>query len=225
MQIYQRPIKDKEEVWLLVLAAGFSKRMQKQKLLLPIDGQSLIQFTVKRLLGTKANGIVVVTNSEYQEVKKRIENMPVVTLENAHSYLGMSSSLRLGITYLKKRQAGAAIVLLADQPTIDIETVNLLIENYRLSKPSILQTYYQTKPSHPVLFSNRWFDELQTISGDKGARELLEKYREHVKYVYVDSLDPRDIDTMSDYQEFLGSLKQSGNGLLKGADKKNEAKR
>jgi molybdenum cofactor cytidylyltransferase len=208
VQSHQGQIKDKEEVWLLVLAAGFSKRMGKQKLLLPIEGQSLIQFLVKKLLDTTADGIVVVTNSEYQEVKTEVDYMPVVVLENDHSYLGMSSSLKVGITYLKNRQAGAAVVLLADQPTIDKETINLLIENHRLNKQPILQTYYRTNPSHPVLFSNRWFDELLTISGDKGARDLLEKNREHVHYVKVNLLDPSDIDTMSDYQAFLESSKQ-----------------
>jgi molybdenum cofactor cytidylyltransferase len=194
---------NKEEVWLLVLAAGFSRRMGKQKLLLQINRESLVRYIVKKFLGTMADGIVVVTNSEYKEVKLEVEDLPVVVLENHHSIMGMSSSLKVGIEYLKDRKAGAAVVLLADQPTIDIKTINMMIKQHKRNKYQILQTNYKTKPSHPVLFSHLWFDELLEISGDKGAKNVLKKNRERVHMVNVDLPAPRDIDTVSEYEGFL----------------------
>jgi molybdenum cofactor cytidylyltransferase len=194
-------------VWILVLAAGYSRRMGMQKLLLPINGETLIRFLVTRLLGTSADGIVLVTNSEYREVKLEVNDMPVVVLENEQSHMGMSSSLRIGIQYLINRKVGAALIVLADQPLINLQIINLMIKLYRLKKYQIIQPSYRAKPSHPVLFSYQWFFEILKLHGDQGARNILKKKQEKVTRLKVDLEEPRDIDEVSDYVEFLQWVK------------------
>ncbi|MFB6465468.1 NTP transferase domain-containing protein [Cytobacillus sp. Hz8] len=194
------------EVWLLVLAAGFSKRMGEQKLLLSVKGETMIRYVVKKLNQTKADGIIVVTNSCFEKEKYELADLGIVILENDESHLGMSSSLKLGIQYLKKRNAGSAIILLADQPTIDVQIINRVIDKYKKDRFDIIQALYQTKPSHPVLFSKRWFDELLQISGDKGARDVMKMNQNQIMFVECDVPEPKDIDTVKDYEDLIKSI-------------------
>ncbi|MBY0099387.1 nucleotidyltransferase family protein [Mesobacillus maritimus] len=192
-----------QEVWIVVLAAGYSRRLGQQKLLLPFGGKTLIRFLVTRLLAASADGIVIVTNSEYPKVKQEVNDLPVVVLENNQSYQGMSSSLKMGIQYLHQRNVGAALIVLGDQPFICLQTIDLLIKEYKENTYSILQPIYKTKPSHPVLFSFQWFPEILKLEGDQGAKTLLKNNQDKVTLVKVHSEAPRDFDHMREYVEIV----------------------
>jgi len=195
-----------EEVWLLVLAAGFSTRMGSQKLLLNVEGESLVRYLTKRLLTTKVDGIVIITNSAFPEVKAEVKEMPVVILENNQAQLGMSTSLKRGIAYLMERHVSAAIVVLADQPEINVNIINSMANEYRSSKQAILQAHYLNTPSHPVLFSSRLYAKLLEITGDNGAKQILRENRDSVHYVHINEYAPIDIDTLDEYQAYLQRL-------------------
>ncbi|MCM3671253.1 nucleotidyltransferase family protein [Mesobacillus maritimus] len=202
--------KRRQEVWILVLAAGYSRRMGQQKLLLPFNGETLIRFLVTRLLATSADGIVIVTNSECPKVKLEVRDLPVVVLENHQPYKGMSSSLKMGIHYLKQRKVGAAVIVLGDQPFIRLQMIDRLIKQYKDKKDHILQPIYKTKPSHPVLFSFHWFSEILKLEGDEGAKTILKYNQEKVNRIKVDFEEPRDLDRRTDYEELLVFGKKHG---------------
>lgn len=191
------------QVWILVLGAGYGRRMGKQKLLLPLGKEPLINFVIHQALKVDQVGIVVVTNKEHPEVKESIEDLGITILENDKANAGMSTSLRMGIEYIEEKQAGAVMILLADQPGIDVSVLNQVIMAYRKSNHVIIQARYNGQPSHPVLFSSHLYKDLKTIEGDKGARNILVRKKESIYWLDIDNAVPQDIDTPNDYQQFL----------------------
>lgn len=196
----------KQSVWLVILAAGYSRRMGTRKLLLPIGEESMLRYVAQKVLRVKADGVVVVVNSEFPELADAIHDLPLVILSNTESNLGMSSSLRLAVDYLARVSADAGCVLLADQPGMDPLVIEQVLLNHEKTGAAIVQAAYQGKPGHPVLFSRTVFDELMQVTGDQGGRELIKKYAEVRQLVHVPTTEPEDIDVYEDYER----LKEKG---------------
>ncbi|WP_251548730.1 nucleotidyltransferase family protein [Neobacillus muris] len=196
-------------IWIVILAAGFSRRMGTPKLLLPIGEETLIRHVAKQALLSEAAGIAVVTNAAYPEVKGEIADLPVVILENGHAEAGMSSSLRLGIEFLIKQNADAGMILLADQPDISPVFINQLCQRFKVTSHPIIQPKYNGIPSHPVLFSNTVFDGLLQISGDQGARKLLKARSTDIDWIELPHTVPKDIDTPDDFKAYKTAKNQT----------------
>ncbi|ALS23993.1 MULTISPECIES: nucleotidyltransferase family protein [Paenibacillus] len=196
----------KPSVWLVILAAGYSRRMGMRKQLLPIGEEPMLRYVAQKALRVKAAGVVVVVNAEFPELAAAIHDLPLVVLSNSESHLGMSSSLRLAVDYLARVSADAGCMLLADQPGMDPSVIEQVLADYENSGAPIVQAAYQGKPGHPVLFSRTVFDELQQVTGDQGGRELIKKYAEARRLVHVPAAEPEDIDVYEDYER----LKEKG---------------
>ncbi|MBP1157280.1 MULTISPECIES: nucleotidyltransferase family protein [unclassified Paenibacillus] len=194
----------KPSMWLVVLAAGYSRRMGTRKLLLPIGKESMLRYMAQKALQIKAAGVVVVVNAEFPELAADIQDLPLIILSNQESHLGMSSSLRLAVDYLTRISADAGCVLLADQPGIDPSVIDQVLQRYENTGAPIVQAAYQGKPSHPVLFGRSVFPELQQISGDQGGREIIKKHSEERQLIHVQKAEPEDIDVYEDYQRLKG---------------------
>lgn len=175
--------------------------MGSQKLLLPYGPQSLLRHVVKKALSAAASEVVVVINTEFADLFNEISDLPIVILPNEESHLGMSTSLRKGFAYLGNRHVEGGLVLLADQPGIEPAVLDEVIDRFGQIGKGIVQAAYRGKPGHPVLFARHLFDEIQQISGDQGARELIISHLADRELVMIDTEEPNDIDTPAEYQE------------------------
>ena len=103
--------------------------------------------------------------------------------------------------------ADAAVVLLGDMPKLRAAQVAALIAAFKPAEDSaICVPSYRGKRGNPVLFARRYFPEIQTLSGDSGARALLSEHAAAVTEVPVDDdAILHDIDTPED----LEALKRS----------------
>ncbi|MCM3760066.1 nucleotidyltransferase family protein [Alkalihalobacillus oceani] len=198
-----------KRIWIIILAAGYSRRMGEPKLLLPLpNGKPLITRVAAAACRAKATGVLLVYNADVPAVATAVADLPLVTLANDESQAGMSSSLKVGIQYVEKQNGEAAVILLGDQPDIGQAALDQLIELYEKRRYPIIQTVYQTARSHPVLFSKELFPELLSVTGDQGARQLIREYQELVHSLHVTARLPEDIDTVEDYQAYLRKRKQ-----------------
>ncbi len=114
-----------------------------------------------------------------------------------HPELGMSRSLYIGLSVLQKRTQ-AVIVALADQPTIDRAVVRSLVREWQATRAHIVAPVYRGERGHPVLFDAAVFPELYAITGDRGAREVIERDPSRVRLVHIDADVPKDVDTPED---------------------------
>ncbi|HXV41415.1 MAG TPA: NTP transferase domain-containing protein, partial [Steroidobacteraceae bacterium] len=100
--------------WVIVLAAGGSRRFGGPKLLARIRGETLLQRAMRAALGARPAGCVVVLGARADMLKRRLHAWPVRMVVNRRWRSGLASSIRAGIAALP-REAPAALLLLADQ--------------------------------------------------------------------------------------------------------------
>jgi len=78
-----------------------------------------------------------------------------------------------------------------------------VIGTYRESEASIVQARYRGVTGHPVLFNRSLFTELDSVTGDQGARRVIARHPELARFADLDQNAPLDIDTEADYERFL----------------------
>ncbi len=185
---------------IIILAAGASNRMGRIKQLLPWKHTTLIGNSIEQALASTADDIFVVLGSNYKLVSKEIETYNITILNNQNWPQGMGSSISCTIDYLNKntKKYSAVLMMLSDQPLIDVIYINKLIDNS--IKYNIIASKYKNRSGVPAIFSSKYFDELGCLNGDIGARELLVKLKNDVKV--MDAFDKvQDVDSLDSYNK------------------------
>lgn len=185
----------------LVLAAGASARMGgRNKLLREIDGTALVRRVVDRLAASNVDDVLVVTGHDAPAVAAAVAGADVRLVHNADYAAGMGTSLARGVASLPESAAGA-MVCLGDMPDFRAESVDRLLARFSpATGTEICVPVHRGRRGHPVLFARGWFGALGALTGDGGARTLLEAEDATVLEVVVD--DPgilADYDTPEDF--------------------------
>lgn len=184
----------------VILAAGGSSRMGQSKLLLPWKGEALIRWPVKAALQAGLSPVIVVTGAYAEAIEQTLAGLDVVIVHNPDWAEGQSTSLRSGMAALPN-DIEAAVLLLGDQPQLLVDLIQDLVREYRENAPAvpIYISAYQEKRGNPVLFDRSVFQELQSLSGDAGGRQIFSKHP--LMYVPVNNPDQLfDIDSPADYR-------------------------
>ncbi len=188
----------------ILLAAGESKRMGRLKQLLPLGRTTMVEQAIDNLLNSKVNEVIVVLGHEAEEIIKKIATKPVKIEVNPIYHQGMSTSIIAGLK-LVDDGARAVMLALADQPFIDSQTINRLIDEFCDHNKGIVIPTYQSRRGHPVIFAIKYKEELSGLKGDTGGRQITEYHPDDVLEVAVDSPAINiDIDTTNDYNSSLG---------------------
>jgi molybdenum cofactor cytidylyltransferase len=129
-------------------------------------------------------------------VADALTGQPVVLVANPAFAEGMSSSLRAGIAALPA-DVEATLVCLGDMPRVTAAHLDALIAAFDPSSDAtIIVPTFQRKRGNPVLFSRRHFEEMSSLEGDVGARMLIDRHAESVRFVAVDDAGVTiDVDT------------------------------
>jgi molybdenum cofactor cytidylyltransferase len=182
----------------LVLAAGTSSRMGAgNKLLAEVDGVPLVLRAVNAALASRAASVTVVLGHQADAVEAALAGRKVNLVRNTDYAKGMSTSLRHGIAALPQ-DAQAVVVLLADMPRITAAHVDALIEAFAGASAVIVPTKAGRR-GNPILWPRRHFAAMQAVSGDKGARGLLEQFAGEVVAVEMEGEAIfADVDTPDD---------------------------
>ena len=188
------------EIWAIILAAGASTRMKRQKLLLPFNGKTIIENVVENVAKVVGSNIMVVLGSHSEEIKSSIENRNVRFCKNENYLNGMLSSAICGFRALPQ-EAKAALVFLGDQPQIPPQAANLVIDAWNQSKKGIVMPMFNGRRGHPVLIETRYKFEIEKLDPERGLKTLSEKYKDDVFEVECEIPEIlRDIDTPEEYQ-------------------------
>jgi molybdenum cofactor cytidylyltransferase len=161
----------------VVLSAGRSSRMAPHnKLLLPDRaGKPMIARVVDNILSSRARPIIVVLGHRAEEVRAALAGRPVQFVEAPDYADGLSVSLRAGIGGLPDIVA-AAVVCLGDMPLVTGRMIDRLIGAYdRDEGRLIVVPAYRGRQGNPILWDQRYFAEMRSLSGDAGARFLLSR--------------------------------------------------
>lgn len=189
-------MRDAARIGAVVLAAGRGTRFGSTKQLALIGGRPLVCVTAESILGSGLADVVVVVGHDAARVREALDDMPVRVVVNDRFAEGMATSIGAGIAALDADVA-AALVVLGDQP-VRAGVVAQLIERWRAGDPVIVAPVYAGARGNPVLFDAALFPDLMRLSGDRGARDLLEAAPERVTLVDFDYATPIDVDRMAD---------------------------
>jgi molybdenum cofactor cytidylyltransferase len=181
----------------VVLAAGFARRMGRQKLLLQFRGTPIVRLSVEAV-ARHVEDLVVVTGQDETAVQEALAGLRVRFARNPRPQDGQGSSIAVGIAALKP-WTRAALVALGDQPNVPEPVIPALLEAFRHSGKPIVAPVYQGTQGTPVLFGTEVFGELVQLRGDAGARAVVAARPDRVELVRFDVPMPADVDTPEDY--------------------------
>lgn len=186
-------------VGVAILAAGASTRMGSPKQLLKLAGKPLLLRAVESALASDAWPVVVVLGAYAEKIRPQLARLPVLVTENAAWAEGMAASIRAGITTLQQfsRSLDAAVIALCDQPAFSATTIAQLIAAQRSSGRSIVAARYSGRNGAPALFLREHFSTLTALTGEEGARALLNDDLSRVASVDLPQL-ALDLDTPAD---------------------------
>lgn len=182
----------------IVLAAGTSSRFRGAKQLAALSGRPLVRRSVEAIPRVGVRETLVVVGFMAREIEEALGPGVRVVL-NPRFRDGMSSSIRAGVQAVSRRAPGALIVL-ADQPFVTTRLLERLLVAFE-ARGGIVAAAQGELVSPPAVFSKRYFPELMALTGDKGARSVIDRHPSELTRVEVRS--PRallDIDTRGDLE-------------------------
>lgn len=192
---------------LVILAAGKSTRMKENKLLLKLDGETLIERVVKTAKGSSADEVIVVLGHEAEKVREQLVKLDCKLVVNENYMRGQSESVKVGLAAVAS-SAEAVMILPADVALIDAESINSVIDEHRKSKSHIVIASHKHQSGHPILLDRALFQEVSQIDESAlGLKAVINRHRSEVKYVEVGTQNVLiDIDTREEFDKYFRTL-------------------
>jgi len=194
-----------EEIWAIILAAGESKRMGSQKMLLPFYGSTMLEKVISNVRASFVNKIMVVLGSDKEQVLTLIEGSSVNHCVNENYKDSMLSSVRCGIRNLP-RNFKAVLIFQGDQPLITPDTINKVINAHQTSGKEIIIPVFEGKRGHPLMVGKKFRKEIEMLESDQGLRALSGSYPEEV--FEIETHDPGILKDFDTYDEYLKEINQ-----------------
>ena len=187
----------------IVLAAGLSTRMGHPKLILPWGSTTVIGQVVNTLAHAQVDDIVVVTGAARTEVEAALVKGRWDTVRTVfnprYAVDNMLISLQAGIAALGK-QVDAMLVVLGDQPQIEVGVVRLLTDSYRTEGYPLIVPSFHMRRGHPWVVARALWPDLLSAPVGSTMRDFLHAHTGQITYIAVSSPSIlRDLDTPEDY--------------------------
>ena len=192
---------------IIILAAGKSSRMRgKDKLTQYVRGEPQIRRIALAACETCPNVFITLPDAAHPRASLLMGlNVQIVPVPEAH--LGMGRSIAAAISALRDKATKGAMIVPADMPELTQTDMQSMAQAFEARPYAIIQA---TTPlgsfGHPVIFPQSTFEELQSLSGDQGARSVISanaNLRHTVLLPY--SHAKTDLDTPEEWHEWLSS--------------------
>ncbi|HVP68425.1 MAG TPA: NTP transferase domain-containing protein [Anaeromyxobacteraceae bacterium] len=183
----------------VLLAAGSATRMGRNKLLLEIDGESLVRRAAKRAIDGGLAPVLVVLGHDAARARRALEGLPCQAVVNEDWASGQSASLSAGVSALPG-DATAAVVLLADMPLVDAAMIRAVVARHLETQASLVAARYGTTTAPPILYARSLFPELVGGSGEGRGREVVRRHGGRAQYVDFPEAALADVDFPEDLE-------------------------
>ena len=201
------PIKHCE---ILIIAAGQSKRLGQPKQLLHYEGKSLINRLVDVVKSAGSFPITIVLGAEAHKVKAQLIEKDLNIVINEGWEEGMGSSIRVGLYDMMHNtqhqqshyEMDGVMILVCDQPFITKESIQSLLKLQQETTLPMAACYYAGVLGTPALFRKDIFPDLLKLSGDMGAKKIINNNVLEVAKLHFEK-GVLDIDTIEDYKQLL----------------------
>ena len=190
-------------MFAVVLAAGRSRRFGRSKLLEGLDGETLVHRAARLARTVCGDRTVLVTGYDSAAVRTAAGEAPQFVIVNDRYEKGMGVSIALA-TKAVAHAADALLLLFADQPLVTAEHLGALVDEWGGADDRVVATAYAGIQGPPVLFPRSAFGALGALTGDEGAKRVLQDPVFDVRTVPFEDA-AIDIDTPADLRDCKAS--------------------
>ena len=185
---------------VLMLAAGASTRMGQPKMFLTYKGKTFLQRTAEAATAV-SDHCYAVAGSLAGEITLALRPYNVKVINNPLWQNGMGSSIAAGMEGIAQAgiTPGAILITVCDQPFIDDNLLQEMINTLQKSGKGIIACTYNDTIGTPVLFTPTYFPLLAQLGGQHGAKKLVQQNPDDVASIPF-PLGGFDIDTPEDYE-------------------------
>jgi molybdenum cofactor cytidylyltransferase len=202
----------------VVLAAGMSTRMGRNKLLLTFRDKPLVVHAMDTLLASTVGEIIVVLGHESEKVWNQLEDHAgqvangapgsrVRLIKNPDFRDGLSTSVRTGVQAVSP-EAEAIMIYLADQPLLEPADVDRIIAAFAAAKAEnkmIVVPFFKGERGNPVILDASLRDSILGVVGDVGCKGVINRYPEKVYIIEMENDHVvRDVDDAEAYEKLVG---------------------
>lgn len=182
----------------IVLAAGASQRMGRNKLFLEVEGETLLRRAVGRAGSAGLSPVLVVLGYQAERALREVAGMSCQPILNPDYARGINVSLRAGIAAVPQ-QARAAVVVLGDMPFVTSEMLATLVERFQESGAPLVVSEYAGVQAPPTLFDRALLDEFLGMEVDACAKRLVKRHLGAALVVRWPGETLTDLDHPADY--------------------------
>lgn len=181
----------------VLLAAGTSSRMGRNKLLLPLGGTSVLRRAVTAARAAALDPVVVVLGHQSERALSELAGMACITVVNPEYARGMNTSVRAGISAVPEDVSGA-VLMLADMPFVTADMLRTLVERYRGADAQLVVSTYGEVLAPPILYGRALFGELRALDGDGCGKRVVKAHRAEAVEVPWPPSALKDLDLPED---------------------------
>lgn len=194
---------------ILILAAGGSTRLGEPKQLLGYNDTTLLNHVIDAALAIDSASVLVVTGASHNIVEESLQGSRGAIYYNAEWPSGMGSSIRNGVKEIRSRhgQLEAILVTVCDQPYVSTEIFQKLIALHESGNKGIAACKYAHTIGTPALFGKNYFDMLEKLRGDEGAKKIIRQFSNDVDVIAFEQGNV-DIDTQADYRKLMDATQK-----------------
>ncbi len=185
-------------VGAVVLAAGASTRMGRNKLLLPVEGEPMVHRTVRRVRDAGCDPLVVVTGHEAERVREALVAFDVRFAASPDPTGPTSASLHAGLRALPE-DVDAALVMLADMVHVTTPMLRALVDGAAAGAEPLGVSRYDDVLAPPLVFRRALWPELLSWHGEGCGKAVVRAHAAEARMHDWPVEALQDVDTPSDY--------------------------
>ncbi len=193
----------KERIAVIIIAAGYSSRMNHFKPLLKFEDSTVIERLIHTYKCAGIQDIYIVVGYKGEAIAEKLNGFEVNIVYNDAYEEGMFTSVKKGILALDK-SVDAFFMQPVDIPLIKAKTLVLLKNSYVTSEKGVIYPTFNEKKGHPPLIDCKYNSTILNSNGDGGLKRILEGFTEDSLDVPVfDEAILMDMDRREDYEKLL----------------------
>jgi molybdenum cofactor cytidylyltransferase len=192
----------------VVLAAGTSSRMGRNKLFLQLGGTSVLRRAVGTALEAGLDPVVVVLGHESDRARAELADAPCTTVLNPEYARGMNTSVSAGIAAVPGDAAGA-VLMLADMPLVDSGMLRALVGRFQASGAPLVVSTYGDVLAPPILYGRALFPELSSLDPEGCGKRVVKKHRDEAVELSWPKSALSDLDVPEDVDRVRAQVERS----------------
>ncbi|MGE3315120.1 MAG: NTP transferase domain-containing protein [Planctomycetaceae bacterium] len=194
-----------KRIFAVIPAAGESRRMGRAKLLLPLEGRSVIARLLDALGGDPIEARVVVVRPGDDALCKEAEGAGATVVVPQSPPPDMRASVKHAIDFIAcnfgPTDADSWLLVPADHPVLERAIVRSIVDTCQRSDAKIVVPTFQGRSGHPTLFRWELAREVENVPPDRGLDWLLEKHAGDVQRIELaNEAILCDLDTPEQYE-------------------------